>query len=42
MDAFIISEHVNVLCSSSGFMSVTHKHPQFMRDPNICDIKHLN
>ncbi|CAJ1069892.1 S ribosomal protein S18c%2C mitochondrial [Xyrichtys novacula] len=25
-----------------GFMPVTHKHPQFMRDPNICSIKHLN
>nr|XP_057912141.1 28S ribosomal protein S18c, mitochondrial [Doryrhamphus excisus] len=22
-----------------GFMSVTHKHPQLMRDPNICSIK---
>ncbi|XP_019969221.1 small ribosomal subunit protein bS18m [Paralichthys olivaceus] len=27
---------------SMGFMSVTHKHPQFMRDPNICGIKHLH
>ncbi|XP_068561469.1 small ribosomal subunit protein bS18m [Cebidichthys violaceus] len=27
---------------SMGFMSVTHKHPQFMRDPNICGIKHLD
>ncbi|XP_067114385.1 28S ribosomal protein S18c, mitochondrial [Osmerus mordax] len=26
---------------SMGFMSVTHKHPQFMKDPNICDIRHL-
>uniref|UniRef100_A0A1A7Y561 Small ribosomal subunit protein bS18m n=1 Tax=Iconisemion striatum TaxID=60296 RepID=A0A1A7Y561_9TELE len=25
-----------------GFMSVTHKHPQFMKDPNICGIKHLD
>uniref|UniRef100_A0A3P8UL64 Mitochondrial ribosomal protein S18C n=1 Tax=Cynoglossus semilaevis TaxID=244447 RepID=A0A3P8UL64_CYNSE len=24
-----------------GFMSVTHKHPQLMRDPNICNIKYL-
>ncbi|XP_041825254.1 28S ribosomal protein S18c, mitochondrial [Melanotaenia boesemani] len=24
---------------SMGFMSVTHKHPQFMKDPNICGIK---
>ncbi|KAF7216727.1 small ribosomal subunit protein bS18m isoform X1 [Nothobranchius furzeri] len=27
---------------SLGFMSVTHKHPQFMKDPNICGIKHLD
>ncbi|XP_062268522.1 28S ribosomal protein S18c, mitochondrial [Platichthys flesus] len=27
---------------SMGFMSVTHKHPQFMKDPNICGIKHLH
>ncbi|XP_053729938.1 28S ribosomal protein S18c, mitochondrial [Synchiropus splendidus] len=27
---------------SLGFMSVTHKHPQLMKDPNICGIKHLN
>ncbi|XP_034565171.1 28S ribosomal protein S18c, mitochondrial [Notolabrus celidotus] len=26
---------------SMGFMSVTHKHPQFMKDPNICNIKQL-
>ncbi|XP_056147091.1 28S ribosomal protein S18c, mitochondrial [Lampris incognitus] len=26
---------------SMGFMSVTHKHPQFMRDPNICNIKSI-
>ncbi|XP_028829151.1 small ribosomal subunit protein bS18m [Denticeps clupeoides] len=26
---------------SMGFMSVTIKDPQFMKDPNICDIKHL-
>ncbi|XP_030625614.1 small ribosomal subunit protein bS18m [Chanos chanos] len=26
---------------SMGFMSVTLKDPQFMKDPNICDIKHL-
>ncbi|KAG9265509.1 28S ribosomal protein S18c, mitochondrial [Astyanax mexicanus] len=26
---------------SLGFMSVTLKDPQFMKDPNICDIKHL-
>ncbi|XP_072310252.1 small ribosomal subunit protein bS18m [Eucyclogobius newberryi] len=26
---------------SMGFMPVTHKHPQFMRDPNICSTKHL-
>ncbi|XP_070844898.1 small ribosomal subunit protein bS18m [Chaetodon trifascialis] len=25
---------------ATGFMPVTHKHPQFMRDPNICGIKH--
>ncbi|XP_028272903.1 28S ribosomal protein S18c, mitochondrial-like [Parambassis ranga] len=25
---------------SMGFMSVTHKHPQFMRDPIICALKH--
>ncbi|KAK0141352.1 28S ribosomal protein S18c, mitochondrial [Merluccius polli] len=22
-----------------GFMSVSHKHPQFMKDPNICVVK---
>ncbi|XP_071770395.2 small ribosomal subunit protein bS18m [Centroberyx gerrardi] len=27
---------------SMGFMSVTHKHPQFMKDPNICGIRHLD
>ncbi|MED6271974.1 28S ribosomal protein S18c, mitochondrial [Characodon lateralis] len=27
---------------SLGFMSVTHKHPQFMKDPRICGIKHLD
>ncbi|XP_041666591.1 28S ribosomal protein S18c, mitochondrial [Cheilinus undulatus] len=27
---------------STGFMSVTHKHPQFMKDQNICSIKHLD
>ncbi|XP_029940092.1 small ribosomal subunit protein bS18m isoform X1 [Salarias fasciatus] len=27
---------------SMGFMSVTHKHPQFMKDPNICGLKHLD
>ncbi|CAN9504614.1 unnamed protein product [Ophioblennius macclurei] len=27
---------------SMGFMSVTHKHPQFMKDPNICGAKHLD
>ncbi|XP_047229127.1 28S ribosomal protein S18c, mitochondrial isoform X2 [Girardinichthys multiradiatus] len=26
----------------TGFMSVTHKHPQFMKDPRICGIKHLD
>ncbi|KAG8010411.1 28S ribosomal protein S18c [Nibea albiflora] len=26
---------------SLGFMAVTHKHPQFMKDPNICGIRHL-
>ncbi|XP_020492626.1 28S ribosomal protein S18c, mitochondrial [Labrus bergylta] len=26
---------------SMGFMSVTHKHPQFMKDPNICNVKQL-
>uniref|UniRef100_A0A8C5DYX2 Small ribosomal subunit protein bS18m n=1 Tax=Gouania willdenowi TaxID=441366 RepID=A0A8C5DYX2_GOUWI len=26
---------------SMGFMSVTHKHPEFMKDPNICRVKHL-
>ncbi|XP_077398798.1 small ribosomal subunit protein bS18m [Vanacampus margaritifer] len=25
-----------------GFMSVTHKHPELMRDPNICSIKHVD
>lgn len=25
-----------------GFMPVTHKHPQFIRDPNISAIKHLD
>ncbi|XP_037547814.1 28S ribosomal protein S18c, mitochondrial [Nematolebias whitei] len=24
-----------------GFMPVTHKHPQFMMDPNICNVKLL-
>ncbi|XP_073334592.1 small ribosomal subunit protein bS18m [Pagrus major] len=27
---------------SMGFMSVTHKHPEFMKDPSICGIKHLD
>ncbi|XP_034402400.1 28S ribosomal protein S18c, mitochondrial [Cyclopterus lumpus] len=27
---------------SVGFMSVIHKHPQFMRDPNVCGIKQLD
>ncbi|TDH02444.1 hypothetical protein EPR50_G00173270 [Perca flavescens] len=27
---------------SMGFMSVTHKHPQFMKDPNICAVRHLD
>ncbi|KAF3701622.1 28S ribosomal protein S18c, mitochondrial [Channa argus] len=27
---------------SLGFMPVTHKHPQFMKDPNICGIKHVD
>ncbi|XP_072228795.1 small ribosomal subunit protein bS18m [Leuresthes tenuis] len=27
---------------SMGFMSVTHKHPQFMKDPNICGVKLLD
>ncbi|XP_030005281.1 small ribosomal subunit protein bS18m [Sphaeramia orbicularis] len=27
---------------SMGFMSVTHKHPQFMRDPNICNVRKLD
>ncbi|XP_061590552.1 28S ribosomal protein S18c, mitochondrial [Cololabis saira] len=27
---------------SMGFMSVTHKHPEFMKDPNICGVKHLS
>ncbi|XP_068609366.1 small ribosomal subunit protein bS18m [Brachionichthys hirsutus] len=26
---------------SMGFMSVTHKHPQFMKDANICGIVRL-
>ncbi|KAJ7987105.1 hypothetical protein DPEC_G00335300 [Dallia pectoralis] len=26
---------------SMGFMSVTHKDPHFMKDPNICDIRQL-
>ncbi|KAF0031835.1 28S ribosomal protein S18c, mitochondrial [Scophthalmus maximus] len=26
---------------SMGFMSVTHKHPQLMTDPNICGVKLL-
>lgn len=25
----------------TGFMPVTHKHPQFMKDPNICSTKRL-
>uniref|UniRef100_A0A3Q0SWR9 Small ribosomal subunit protein bS18m n=1 Tax=Amphilophus citrinellus TaxID=61819 RepID=A0A3Q0SWR9_AMPCI len=25
---------------SMGFMSVTHKHPEFMKDPNICGVRH--
>ncbi|XP_062867929.1 28S ribosomal protein S18c, mitochondrial [Trichomycterus rosablanca] len=24
-----------------GFMSVTLKDPQFMKDPNVCDIRHM-
>ncbi|CAK6983449.1 S ribosomal protein S18c%2C mitochondrial-like [Scomber scombrus] len=24
---------------SMGFMSVTHKHPQFMKDPSICSVR---
>ncbi|XP_015248520.1 PREDICTED: 28S ribosomal protein S18c, mitochondrial isoform X1 [Cyprinodon variegatus] len=27
---------------SLGFMPVTHKHPQFMKDPRICGIKHVD
>ncbi|KAM9793966.1 28S ribosomal protein S18c, mitochondrial isoform X1 [Syngnathus typhle] len=27
---------------SMGFMSVTHKHPELMRDPNICSFKHAD
>ncbi|XP_068430656.1 small ribosomal subunit protein bS18m [Clinocottus analis] len=27
---------------SVGFMSVTHKHPQLMRDPNVCGVKRLD
>lgn len=27
---------------SLGFMSVTHKHPLFMKDPRICGIKHVD
>ncbi|KAM9841214.1 small ribosomal subunit protein bS18m [Aulostomus maculatus] len=27
---------------SMGFMSVTHKHPQFMKDPRVCGMKHLD
>ncbi|XP_026152758.1 small ribosomal subunit protein bS18m [Mastacembelus armatus] len=27
---------------SMGFMSVTHKHPQFMRDPKVCGVKLLD
>uniref|UniRef100_A0A3P8ZB43 Small ribosomal subunit protein bS18m n=1 Tax=Esox lucius TaxID=8010 RepID=A0A3P8ZB43_ESOLU len=26
---------------SMGFMSVTHKDPHFMKDPNVCDVRHL-
>ncbi|XP_008295872.1 small ribosomal subunit protein bS18m [Stegastes partitus] len=26
---------------SMGFMSVTHKHPQFMKDPKICVVRRL-
>ncbi|MCJ8740906.1 hypothetical protein PDJAM_G00064430 [Pangasius djambal] len=26
---------------SMGFMSVTLKDPQFIKDPNICDIRHM-
>ncbi|KAM9306447.1 small ribosomal subunit protein bS18m [Pholidichthys leucotaenia] len=25
-----------------GFMSVTHKHPQFMKDPSICGVKYVD
>ncbi|XP_053196648.1 28S ribosomal protein S18c, mitochondrial-like [Scomber japonicus] len=24
---------------SMGFMSVTHKHPQFMKDPSLCSVR---
>ncbi|PWA26350.1 hypothetical protein CCH79_00018148 [Gambusia affinis] len=27
---------------SVGFMPVTHKYPEFMKDPRICSIKHLD
>uniref|UniRef100_A0A3B5MKL1 Small ribosomal subunit protein bS18m n=1 Tax=Xiphophorus couchianus TaxID=32473 RepID=A0A3B5MKL1_9TELE len=27
---------------SLGFMPVTHKYPEFMKDPRICSIKHLD
>lgn len=35
-----ISKAIKKACSM-GFMSVTLKDPQFMKDPNICDIKNL-
>ncbi|XP_054916567.1 28S ribosomal protein S18c, mitochondrial [Poeciliopsis prolifica] len=27
---------------SLGFMPVTHKYPEFIKDPRICSIKHLD
>ncbi|KAF4077536.1 hypothetical protein AMELA_G00209210 [Ameiurus melas] len=27
---------------SMGFMSVTLKDPQFIKDPNVCDIRHMD
>lgn len=42
--SLIMSEVFLTLLNSllPGFMSVTHKHPQFMRDPNVCGVKHLD
>ncbi|CAB1352928.1 unnamed protein product, partial [Coregonus sp. 'balchen'] len=34
-------KNVQVCGKKQGFMSVTHKDPHFMKDPNIFDIRHL-